>query len=156
MNTHWLHTSMEQVTDRTLNCTDILAKSCICKNAHINRMIIQQIIFSSTSPIFFLLFMHPSIFLSIPFPWWVNFSPIACCLCDPDDPRESPNRLLLPIRIDQSTAPCQTRSIHHSFSNRALHVCRLFLSCNALLSFYYYFSQRIDAGKQAHCKPHHN
>lgn len=58
--------------------------------------------------------MYPS-----PLTWWVNFSPIACCLSDPDDPGESPNRLLLPIRIDWSTAPCQTRSIHHSFSNEA-------------------------------------
>lgn len=103
-----------------------------------------------------LLIIHTSIFPPIPFPWWVNFSPIACCLSDPDDPGESPNGLLLPIRIDRSTAPCQTRSIHHSFSNEPCSLAASFLPCIALLPFYYYFSQWIDAGKQAHCKPHHN
>lgn len=67
-------------------------------------------------------FNHPCIHLSARVSFLLDeliSLPSARCLSDPRDPRESPNRLLLPIRIDWSVAPCQGRSIHHSFSNEA-------------------------------------
>lgn len=105
-------------------------------------------------------FHHPCIHLSARVSFLLDefiSLPLPRCLCDPRDPGESPNRLLLPIRIDRPPAPCQGRSIRHSFSNDAPPPLarHLFLRRIALLPFYY-FSEQIDAGKQADCKPHRN
>lgn len=90
-------TSMKQVNSGGFIC--ILTPSCIHKNELLTTLLIIHA---------YCTYMYLR----------VNFSPIACCLSDPGDPGESPNRLLLPIRIDWSTALCQTRSMHHSFNNK--------------------------------------
>lgn len=89
-------------------------------------------------------FHHPCIHLSARVSFLLDeliSLPLPRCLSDPRDPGESPNRLLLPIRIDRPPAPCQGRSIRHSFSNDAPPRSLATSSFAASLYFHFIISQ---------------